>query len=381
MRPGSIASTAYGTLSASIAYSDEQAPDPAHLRSRLATQPAGCKLAVVIPAFNEAKTIGAVVASVPRRIPQVREVEVIVVDDGSSDGTAMVALDAGADHIERHRSNRGLVASFRDGMNSALASGADVVVHLDGDGQHDPGYIPRLVAPILFGEADVVVGVRPLDQASEISQVRRRGNQIGSWVFRRLMKMPISDATSGYRAFSREAVLRLNVISEYTYTLETLIRSARMRLAVAEVVVPALPRAHGESRMTRSVTRYVGHAGGQAFRTMLHTNPLTLFGRAALAMLALSAVLTGWFLLGYQSGGMHLPALLAAVLTFVLAVGLFVSGLIADGISTSHRLLEDVLYHLKRVEHDRFEHRLPVDTTEMETLEAAATRLVSVGSR
>jgi glycosyltransferase involved in cell wall biosynthesis len=190
----------------------------------------------------------------------------------------MVALAAGADHVERHRSNRGLVASFRNGMHFALASGADMIVHLDGDGQHDPSYIPRLVAPILLGEADVVVGVRPLCDATEISPVRRRGNQIGSWVFRSVMKMPISDATSGYRAFSRDALLRLNVISEYTHTLETLIRSARMRLAVAEVVIPALPRAHGESRMTRSVTRYVGHAGGQAFRTMLHTNPLSVFG-------------------------------------------------------------------------------------------------------
>jgi glycosyltransferase involved in cell wall biosynthesis len=352
------------------------------VRPRQPAQQAGHKLAVVISALNEAKTISAVVASVPRRIPQVREVEVIVVDDGSSDGTAMVALAAGADHVERHRSNRGLVAAFRNGMNSALASGADVVVHLDGDGQHDPGYIPRLVAPILFGEADVVVGVRPLDQATEISQVRRRGNQIGSWLFSRVMKMPISDATSGYRAFSREALLRLNVISEYTHTLETLIRSARMRLAVSEVVVPPLPRGYGESRMTRSLIRYVGHAGGQAFRTMLHTNPLTVFGRAAIAMLALSAVLTGWFLLGYQSGGMHLPALLAAVLTFILAVGLFVSGLIADGISTSHRLLEEVLYHMKRVEHDhRVEHYLPGDAREMEALEAATARLVSVGSR
>jgi hypothetical protein len=172
------------------------------------------------------------------------------------------------------------------------------------------------------------------------------------------------------------------VISEYTHTLETLIRSARMRLAVTEVVVPALPRAHGESRMTGSVTRYVGHAGGQAFRTMLHTNPLSVFGRAAIAMLTLSAVLTGWFLLGYQSGGMHLPAFLAAMLTFVLAVGLFVSGLIADGISTSHRLLEDVLYHLKRVEHDRtVAHSVPGEASAMETLETAAARLVSVGSR
>jgi glycosyltransferase involved in cell wall biosynthesis len=346
----------------------------------MSAERARCKLAVVISALDEAKTIGSVVASIPRRMPYVREVEVIVVDDGSCDGTAMAALAAGADRAERHRSNRGLVAAFRTGVNSALASGADVVVHLDGDGQHDPGFIPRLVAPIISGDADVVVGVRPLDEIRD-SEVRRRGNQFGSWVFRRVTKMPISDATSGYRAFSREALLRLNVISEYTHTLETLIRSSRMRLAVDEVVVPALPRADGESRMTRSVMRYVGHAGGQAFRTMLHTNPLSVFGRAALAMLALSAVLTGWFLLGYQSGGLHLPALLAAVLTLVLSVGLFVSGLIADGVSTSHRLLEEVLYHLKRVEHDHPVERSPGDPSGMDARESASSGLVSVGSR
>lgn len=367
-------------MSASIGRSDDRLSGSARWRTRL-TPPQGDKLAVVIPALNEVETIGAVVEAVPRHIPQVREVHVIVVDDGSSDGTAMAALAAGADHVERHRSNRGLVAAFRSGVNAALASGADIVVHLDGDGQHHPGYIPRLVAPILFGEADVVVGVRPLARATDVSEVRRRGNQIGSWIFRRVLTVPISDATSGYRAFSREALLRLNVISEYTYTLETLIRSARMRLAVAEVAVPALPRAFGESRMTRSVARYVGHAGGQAFRTMLHTKPLTVFGRGAIAMLALSGLLTGWFLLGYQSGGMHLPALLAAVLTFVLAVRLFVSGLIADGITTNHRLLEDVLYHLKRIEHDRLGLHTTADDAELEALERATARLVKVGSR
>ncbi len=313
----------------------------------------GLKLAIVIPALNEAENVGSVIASIPRRIPHVDEVEVIVVDDGSTDGTAFVARAAGADRIERHRRRRGLVAAFRTGMDAALASGADLVVHLDGDGQHDPAYVPRIVAPIILGEADVVIGVRPLADATELSSVRRRGNQVGSWVFTRVVKMPISDATSGYRAFSREALLRLSVISEYTYTLETLIRSARMRLAVTEVVIPALPRATGESRMTRSVARYVGHTGGQAFRTMLHANPLTFFARGALAMGLLSAALIAWFLLGYQSGGLHLPALLAAVLSFVLAVGLFVSGLIADGITTSHRLLEEVLYHSRRLEYDR----------------------------
>jgi glycosyltransferase involved in cell wall biosynthesis len=365
-------------LSASTA--DNGVMPPGRLRGS-AEAHVGCKLAVVIPAFNEASTIGAVVASVPRRIPQVRELEIIVVDDGSTDATSAVARAAGAHRVERHRSNRGLVATFRTGMNAALAAGADVVVHLDGDGQHDPRQVPRVLAPILLGEADVVIGVRTLAEATELTRVRRRGNQVGSWVFRRVTKMPISDATSGFRAFSREALLRLNVISEFTYTLETLIRSARMRLAVAEVVVPALPRSDGESRMTRSVPRYVGHAGGQAFRTMLHTNPLTVFGRAALVMLGLSTGLTAWFLVGYQSGGMHLPALLAAVLSFVLAIALFISGLIADGISTSHRLLEELLYHTKRLEHDLWRaHGLPSETDELQALELAP-ETISAGRR
>jgi hypothetical protein len=319
-------------------------------------------LAVVIPALNEAATIGTVVAAVPRRLARVRRVVVIVVDDGSTDATGEVALAAGADRVESHRRNRGLVAAFRTGVNTALASGADVIVHLDGDGQHDPRHIASLVGPIVGGKADVVVGVRPLAEAKEISTVRRRGNQLGSWMFRRLTRLTVSDVTSGYRAFSREALLRMNVMSEFTYTVETLIRSARMRLAVTEVLVPAHPRTNGESRMTRSMLRYIGHTGGQACRTMLHNNPLTVFGRAALVMLTLSAAATGWFLLGYQHGGMHLPALLAAVMTFVLAVGLVVSGLIADGVSTSHRLLEEVLYNTRRLEHDVLaQHGLSLD--------------------
>ncbi len=311
----------------------------------------GYKVAVVISAYDEAATIGSVVSRVPRRIPQ-GEVEVIVVDDGSTDATSTIALAAGADHVERHRRNRGLAAAFRSGMNAALATGADIVVHLDGDGQHAPELIPSLVAPIVRGEADVVVGVRPLAESDEQSAVRRRGNRIGSWLFRRILKVPITDVTSGYRAFSRDSLMRLTVISDCTYTLETLIRAARLHLAVREVSVPALSRVSGESRMTRSVARYVGDAGGQAFRMLLHANPLSVFGRAALVMFALSIGLTTWFLVGYQSGGMHLPALLAALLTLALSIGLFLCGLIADGINTNHRLLEEVLFHLRRVEYE-----------------------------
>lgn len=338
-------------MSASTVDSSARLGDFARVLPRHDAAREGFKVTVVISAFDEAETIGSVVSRVPRRIPH-GEVEVIVVDDGSTDATSTIALAAGADRVERHRRNRGLAAAFRSGMNAALAAGADIVVHLDGDGQHAPELIPSLVAPIVRGEADVVVGVRPLTESSDQSAVRRRGNRLGSWLFGRMLKVPVTDVTSGYRAFSRDSLMRLTVISDCTYTLETLIRAARLHLAVREVAVPAIARVSGESRMTRSVARYVGDAGGQAFRMLLHANPLSVFGRAALVMFALSIGLTTWFLVGYQSGGMHLPALLAALLTLALSIGLFLCGLIADGINTNHRLLEEVLFHLRRVEYE-----------------------------
>ena len=318
-----------------------------HERHRRGT---GLKLAVVLPALNEESTVGRVIAAVPRHLPDIREVEVILVDDGSSDETSLRARAAGVDRIVRHARSRGLVAAFSCGIDEALRAGADIVVHLDSDGQHDPVHIPQLIAPIVAGEADVVVGVRPLAQACDTSRAKKLGNRLGSWFFRRLLNLPVSDFTSGYRAISREALQRLNLVSEYTYTLESLIQAARLRLAVAEVSVPALSRTVGKSRIAGSVTGYIARAGGQALRCVLHTKPLAAFGRAAAVTMVLALGFTGWFLWGYQSGGMHLPALLAALLSLVMSVGLFITGLVADSVGSNRRLLEDALYRLKTLE-------------------------------
>lgn len=307
-------------------------------------------LAVVLLALNEETTVGHVIAAVPRRLQGVRDVEVILVDDGSTDATVLRALAAGADRIVRHARNRGLVAAFSRGMNEALQAGADIVVHLDSDGQHDPEQIPRLIAPIVAGEADIVVGARLLADATDMTRAKRVGNRFGSWIFRRLLRLPVSDFTSGYRALSREALLRLNLVSDYTYTLESLIQAARMRLAVAEVAVPARKRSVGESRVAGSVTHYIARAGGQALRCLLHAKPLSAFGRAAALMMLVALGFTAWFMWGYQSGGLHLPALLAALVALVMSVGLFVSGLVADGIGSNRRLLEDLLYRMKTLE-------------------------------
>ena len=194
----------------------------------------------------------------------------IVVDDGSRDRTRERAVDAGVDAVCTHPRPRGLVAAFKTGTHEALRRGADIVVNMDADGQHDPGFVPRLIRPILDGEADIALGVRPLSTPTDdMTTVRRRGNQIGSWVASRALGLALSDATSGYRAFSREALLRLNILSEFTYTLDTIIDASHQRLSVAEVPVRVIPRTVGESRMTHSVTSYIRRTGSQAAMGLL----------------------------------------------------------------------------------------------------------------
>jgi glycosyltransferase involved in cell wall biosynthesis len=315
-----------------------------------APAPHGWRLAVLIPALNEQETIGLVISEIPRQIPGVDRVDVIVVDDGSEDLTAARAWAAGVDQVAHHPGNRGLAAAFNRGATEALACGADVVVTLDGDGQHDPAMMPQLVAPILAGTADIVVAARPLSDPGQGSAVRRLGNRFGSMIARRLLKVPLSDVTSGYRAFSREALMTVHISHGYTYTLETLVQAAAKGLRMVEIVSPARRRAVGTSRMTHSIVRYVGRTGSQAFRTTLHTNPLRAFGRLS-AVFALAAVVTtAWFLISYSAGGLHLPALLAALLLAIVAAALLICGLLADGISANRCLLEDALHRIKRIE-------------------------------
>jgi glycosyltransferase involved in cell wall biosynthesis len=322
-----------------------RAPDP-H-----APPPTVEKVAVIIPALNEAATIGSVVAGVPREIPGVGEVEVILVDDGSTDGTQAEAIAAGVDAISHHPRRRGLVSTFKDGVTEALHRGASIVVNLDGDGQHDPAQIPALIAPILANRADIVLGVRDLSTA-EMTPIRRRGNIAGTWVTRRALGLEVSDVTTGFRAFSRDALLRLDVTSEFTYTLETLVQAARKRLTVAEVPVPVRPRVAGTSRMTHNVLAYITRTGFQAMNALVRDRLVKLFGVSALLCLVAATGFAVAFLLGYQAdgAGRHLPALLATLLFVIVGVGLFVSRLIADGIETSRRLLEETLYMVRRLE-------------------------------
>jgi glycosyltransferase involved in cell wall biosynthesis len=321
---------------------------------RLPLRPAPLpKIAVVIPALNEEETVGAVVSAVPRIIPGVGVVDVIVVNDGSTDNTHARALAAGADSVCAHTRPRGLVEAFKAGVHEALRRGASIVVNLDADGQHDPAFIPSLVAPILDGSADLVVGVRPLGEAGdEMTTIRRQGNRVGSWVAGRALGLTLSDATSGYRAFSREALLRLNVLSDFTYTLDTIIDASRQGMTVAEVAVPAQRRLVGESRMTHSIGAYIRRTGMQAATGLIKRRLPVVFGRLTGLSGVLAVLLTGLFLWRYQGGGAgrHLPALLASLVAWMVTVGFFVCAMLASGIDASRRMLEDALYAIRRLE-------------------------------
>jgi glycosyltransferase involved in cell wall biosynthesis len=321
-------------------------PDLIHLPTR----GRGKRLVVVMPALNEAATVAAVITAIPGTIAGITDIRVVVIDDGSDDDTRRRAEAAGALVISNPGS-RGLANAYRTATREALRLGADVMVHLDSDGQHDPAAMPSLVTPILARQADIVVGVRSLKDASEMSLIRRHGNRLGSAIFRRLLGIEVDDFTSGYRAFSRDALLHLNITSDYTHTLETLVQASQKRLRIQQVSVPVREREHGESRMTKNIVRYIGRAASQALRSILHQNPLALFGMAALGMFLVAAALTGWFLIGYNGdGGLHLPSLLGAVLATVISIGLFVGGLIADGVNANRRLLEEALLRLKTLE-------------------------------
>ena len=310
----------------------------------------GRRLVVLIPAFNEQDSIASVIESIPRRLDGIAPVEVGVINDGSKDDTVSRALAAGADFITSTPTNRGLAAAFNRGATAALGRGADIVVTLDADGQHDPSAMASLISPLVAGDADVAVVARPLRDASQGTPVRRIGNRFGSFVARRVMKVPLSDVTSGYRAFTRDALMQIHVTAGFTYTLETLVQAAAKRLRMVEVVVPARRRAFGKSRVTRSIVSYVASTGGQALRTTIHSNPLRFFGQLAALCAGGSLLACAWFVSAYGHGGMHLPTLLAAVLLALLSVGMMTCGVLADAVCANRRLLEDTLHRLKQLE-------------------------------
>ncbi len=260
------------------------------------------KLIIQIPCYNEEQTLGATLRALPRSLPGVDEIEVLVIDDGSLDDTAPVARALGADHVVRFASHRGLARAFAAGLDAALRLGADVIVNTDADNQYPASEIPRLIAPILAKQADLVIGDRGVTSVAGFSPLKRQLQRLGSWVVQRASGLPVPDATSGFRALSREAAQRLMVLSEYSYTLETLIHAGARRMAVAYVPIHTNPPLR-PSRLMRSLFDYLAHSTITIIRAYTTYRPLRAFVTVGALIVLAGAALGLRFVYFYWQGG------------------------------------------------------------------------------
>jgi len=311
------------------------------------------KVIIQIPAFNEAETIGAVIASLPRAIPGASAVEVLVVDDGSTDDTSAVARAHGAHHVVRHPGNRGLAAAFQTGVDTCLRLGADIIVNTDADGQYPGDGVVALVAPILAGQAEVVIGDRQVGSVTHFTWQKKLLQRVGSWVVRQASGTHVPDAPSGFRAFSREAALRLFITAEFSYTLEQVIQAGMHRLAVAHVPIRCAPTTR-PSRLYRSTWSFVQRQAVIIVRTYATYQPLSTFYYLSLPFLIAGLILLGrlaWLFVleGFNLAG-HLQSLVVGTVALILSFLMVQFGLLADRISDNRRLLEELLYRQRKHE-------------------------------
>ncbi len=310
------------------------------------------KLIIQIPCFNEEQTLPSTLADLPREIPGIETVEWLVVDDGSTDRTVEVARAGGVDHIVRLTNNRGLAAGFQAGLDACLKLGADVIVNTDADNQYFGGDIPKLVAPILEGQADMVIGNRETDQIEHFSPVKKLLQRWGSAVVRRASDTGVPDTTSGFRAYNREAALQIQVVSKFTYTLESLIQAGKMLVAVDHVAIRTNPKTR-ESRLFPSTAAYVRRNGVSIFRIYALYEPMRLFLFAAAIAALVGAVIWGrflWWFFVEDEGSGHIQSLILGSTMFIVAVQFVALGVLGDILAGSRVLQQRILERVRRVE-------------------------------
>lgn len=303
------------------------------------------KLIVIIPAYNEEKTIGEVIRSIPRKIRGISKVEVLVINDGSKDKTTKEARKAGADYVLSHKINRGLTQTFADGLQEALRLGADIIVNTDADNQYKQEEIPKLIGPILKGEADMVIGNRQVEKLNHMPLAKKYGNILGSFTIRFLTGSKIKDASSGFRAFSREAARQLKLFSYHTYTHETIIQALNKNLVIAEIPITFRKRRYGESRLISGVWSHIKKSAATILRTILMYKAFKVLVTLGLFIMSLG-VLGGlrflyFFFTGNGAG--HVQSLILSSILISIGFTTCVMGILADLISINRKLIEQKL--------------------------------------
>ncbi len=308
------------------------------------------KLIIQIPCLNEVETLGIALNALPRQVAGFDKVEWLIIDDGSTDGTAQLARELGVDHVVRHPVNRGLAAAFMTGLDACLRLGADVIVNTDADNQYCADDIPALTRPVLEGEADMVIGARPIDDTEHFSWLKKKLQRLGSWAVRMASKTRVEDAPSGFRAISRDTAMRLNVFNAYTYTLETIIQAGLSNLRVMSVPI----RTNGDlrpSRLVKSISSYVRRSLLTIMRVVIIYRPLKLFAWSGATMIGFGFLVGLRFMYFYLAGtgDGHIQSVILASLCIMLGAMMWMMGIISELISTNRKLLETVNWRLQRL--------------------------------
>jgi glycosyltransferase involved in cell wall biosynthesis len=307
------------------------------------------KLIIQIPCYNEAETLGIALAELPRQVEGFDQVEWLVVDDGSSDGTAEVAKKLGVDHIVRHTGNKGLARAFMSGLDNCLRLGADVILNTDADNQYNAADIPKLVRPILQKRAELVVGARPIAAIEHFSPLKKLLQKLGSWVVRTVSNTDIPDAPSGFRAFSRSAAQRLIVFNDYTYTLETIIQAGQKNMAITSVPV----RVNGDlrpSRLVKSIPSYIKRSVVTIVRIFVIYRPFRFFATIGCLVFFVGFLIGARFLYFYFSGAGtgHIQSLILAAALLGMGFQTILVAFVADILAANRKLIEDVRFKLAR---------------------------------
>ena len=310
------------------------------------------KLIIQIPCYNEAETLEIALNDLPEKLDGVDSIEYLIINDGSKDDTVEVAKNWGVHHVVSFTQNKGLAKGFMAGLDECLRQGADIIVNTDADNQYCADDIQKLIQPILDGKADYVVGARPIDDTEHFSFIKKKLQHFGSWVVRKASNTDIPDAPSGFRAMSREAAMRLNVVNDYTYTLETIVQAGREKLAITSVPI----RTNAElrpSRLFKSIWGYVKKSIVTILRAYMMYKPLKCFTYLAVIPLLIGLAIGGRFLvymaMGQSSG--HIQSLILGCTLIIIGFLTFMIGLVADVIAANRRLLQDTQYHVRRTEY------------------------------